>query len=374
MHDVMAGYVDRGDVPGLVALVSRRGQVHVDCIGYERDSIFRLASMSKPIVAVGACVLVEDGVLRLDDPIDCLIPELAHLRVLRSIDTPVDDTVPARRPITLRDLLTFTLGTGMVVAEKGTYPIQDAIDKAEIHVWTRRGRSAEEYLRRLTALPLVHQPGEAWMYNTGSDVLGILVARAAQQSLGEFLRDRIFEPLGMSDAGFWVPAEGITRLPTAYTAEAAGLEVEHEAKGGGFARPPRFESGAGGLVSTVDDFLRFATMLLGGGSLDGHRILARPSVEAMTTDQLTPEQKSRSSWLSAYWETRGWGWGVGVVNRRSDIASTPGQYGWDGGFGTTWRSDPREDMISILMTQVSPPEGMPIFRDFYNLAYAAIDD
>jgi CubicO group peptidase (beta-lactamase class C family) len=374
MHGVLAGYVEREEVPGFVALISRHGEVHVDCIAYERDTIFRIASMSKPIVAAAACVLVEEGLLRLDDPIDPFIPELADVRVLPSIAAAIEDTVPVNRPITLRDLLAFTLGTGMVVAEKGTYPIQDAIDRAEIHKWTRRGRLAEEYLRLLSALPLVHQPGEAWMYNTGSDVLGILVARAAQQPLGEFLGDRIFEPLGLADTGFWVPAENIARLPTAYAPEAGGLEVDDHAKGGGFARPPLFESGAGGLVSTVDDFLRFARMLLGGGVLDGHRILARPSVEAMTTDQLTPEQKSRSPWLPGYWDTHGWGWGVGVVNRRSDITSTPGQYGWDGGFGTTWRSDPREGMISILMTQVSPPEGMPIFRDFYTLAYAAIDD
>ena len=377
MRDVLAGYVERGEVPGLVALVSRRGEVHVESIGYERDTIGRMASMTKPIAAAAACILVEEGVLRLDDPIDAFVPELANLRVLRSIDAAVDDTVAADRPITLRDLLAFTLGTGFVVAMPGTYPIQDAMQNSgTLEAMSRRRLSPEEYLRRLSALPLVHQPGDSWMYNTGSDVLGVLLARAAGHSFGELLRDRIFEPLGMKDTGFWVPAEAAGRLPAAYTPTEEGLKVEDAAQDGEFSRRPGFESGAGGLVSTVDDFLRFAGMLLGGGALEGHRIMARPSVEAMTTDQLTPEQKLRSPWLPGYWDTHGWGWGVMVVNRRFDLASTPGQYGWDGGYGTTWRSDPREDMISILMTQVSMTSAMgpPILRDFLTLAYAAIDD
>ena len=377
MHEVLNGYVEREELPGFVTLVGRRGQVHVDCVGYERDAIFRIASMSKPVAAVAALAMVEDGVIRLDDPVERWVPELAHPRVLRAIDGAVDDTVPAVRSITVRDLLTFTLGTGMVFAMPGTYPIQGSLDGAGLHAGNRRQRSADEYLRRLAALPLVHQPGEVWMYNTGYDVLGILLARAAGTSLGELMRERIFEPLNMRDTGFHVPAGQLSRLPTAYVPDpSAGLELGDEAGAESeFSRPPAFETAAGGLVSTTDDWLSFARMLLNHGTLDGRRILARTTVEAMTADQLTTEQKARSPWIPGYWQNHGWGWGVMVVTRRYDGASTPGQYGWDGGFGTTWRSDPREELILALMTQVGmvSPEGPGIFRDFLTLAYAALE-
>lgn len=376
MHEVLAGYVERGELPGYVALVSRRGEVHVDCAGYERDTIFRIASMSKPVAAAAACILVEEARLRLDDPVDELLPELAHPKVLQSLDSPIDDTVPAKRHITVRDLLEFTLGMGVVFAMPGAYPIQDAIDKAGIHAGERRDRPVEDYLHALSALPLVHQPGDAWMYNVGSDLVGILVARASRQSFGEFLAERIFEPLGMRDTAFWVPESRVDRLPKAYTPTEEGLKLEDEGRGGQFSRPPKFESGAGGLVGTVDDWLAFAHMLMNGGTLGSTRILARPTVETMTSDRLTAEQKARSPWSAGYWENHGWGWGVGVVTHRFETSSTPGQYGWDGGFGSTWRSDPGEDLVAILMTQVgmTSPAGPPVFHDFLTLAYAALGD
>lgn len=379
MHDVLSGHVERGELPGLVTLVGRRGELHVDCIGYERDTIFRIASMTKPVTAAAAMILVEEGVIRLDDPVGNLLPELAEPKVLRAIDSRLEDTVPAKRPITVRDLLTFTLGTGLVFASSGTYPIQEALELAGLGVASVRKPAADEFLRRLGGLPLVHQPGEVWMYNTGYDVLGILVGRAAGRSFGEFLRERIFEPLGMRDTGFSVPADRIARLPAAYTPDATDDGLGTEDKAGAeseFSHAPALESGAGGLVGTVDDWLAFARMLLNRGALDGRRILARTTVEAMTTDHLTPDQKARSPWLEGYWQNHGWGWGMMVVTRRFDGASTPGQYGWDGGFGTTWRSDPGEEMIAILMTQVSmiSPKGPPLFRDFLTLAYSAIDD
>lgn len=376
MHRVLAGYVERGELPGFVSLVSRRGEVHVDCVGYERDTIFRIASMSKPVAAAAACILIEEDRLGLEDPVDEFLPELAHPRVLRSLDSPIDDTVPAKRAITVRDLLGFTLGAGMVVATPGTYPIQDAIDKSGIHAGERRSRPVEEYLRALTALPLVYQPGEAWMYNTGSDLLGILVARVARQSFGEFLRERVFDPLGMRDTAFWVPEAKIDRLPKAYTPEGDGLKLEDEATSGAFSRPPKFESGAGGMVSTVDDFHAFASMLLNGGLLGSTRILSSATVDAMTTDRLSAGQKARSPWLPGYWENHGWGWGVGVATGELDTGAKPGSYGWEGGFGTTWRTDPREGTIAILMTQVGmiDPQGPGFYRDFHTLVNTAIDD
>jgi len=199
------------------------------------------------------------------------------------------------------------------------------------------------------------------------------VARATGQTFGAFLRERIFEPLGMRDTGFWVPEEKVVRLPAAYTPETSGaLKLEDEGAGGAFSHPPALESGAGGLVSTIDDFLVFARVLLNSG----RPVLARPAVETMITDHLTVDQKARSPWTPGYFATHGWGFGVAMVTRRYDIASTPGQYGWSGGFGTTWRNDPREDMITVLMTQVSmtSPQQPRVFGDFLTLAYAAIDD
>jgi CubicO group peptidase (beta-lactamase class C family) len=377
MHDVLAGYVDRGELPGYVALVARHGTVHVDSAGYERDTIFRLASMTKPIAAVAAMILVEEGVIRLEDPVYDLLPELAGLKVLRSISSPVEDTVPATRPITLRDMLTNTLGTGMVIAPPGTYPIQEAVEKAGIEVGLGRKPTAEQFLRELSSLPLMYQPGEVWMYNTGSDLLGILVSRAADQTFGEFLRDRVFGPLDMPDSGFWVPAEKIDRLPTAYIRyeETGALKVEDESAGGLFSKPPEFESGAGGLVASTNDILHFAQMLSEHGAAPGGRMLARPTVEAMTADQLPEEVKARSPWTPGWFATHSWGFGVGVVTRRYDGTFSPGAYGWNGGFGTWWRSDPAEDMMTILMTQVGPSSAEPrVYRDFVTLAYAAIDD
>src|SRR5215218_3578116 len=188
MHDVMTGHVQRGLVPGIVTLVSRRGEVHVDAIGTKecggsdpmrRDTIFRIASVTKPIVAAAAMTLVEECTLRLDEPVDRLLPELANRQVLRNLESPLDDTVPANRPITLRDLLTFRLGYGAIFAAPGQYPIQVAMEEAGVAAGPRvPSFPPDEYLRRLGSLPLLHQPGERWLYNNGSDVLGVLIARA----------------------------------------------------------------------------------------------------------------------------------------------------------------------------------------------------
>src|SRR5438128_3433075 len=219
MHDVMAGYVERGEVPGLVTLVSRRGEVHVDAIGTQavgdsppmrRDTIFRISSMTKPIIAVATMILVEECKLRLDEPVDALLPELAERHVLKRLDGPLDDTVPAKRPITVRDLLTFRMGFGQMLAPPDAYPILSAASAQQIGMGPPSPSTLpapDEWIRRLGTLPLMHQPGEKWMYNTGSDVLGVLIARATSQPLETFLRARIFEPLGMKDTGFSVPAE-----------------------------------------------------------------------------------------------------------------------------------------------------------------------
>jgi CubicO group peptidase (beta-lactamase class C family) len=390
MHDVMAGYVERGEVPGLVTLVSRRGEVHVDVIGTQaiadsvpmrRDTIFRISSMTKPITAAATMILVEECKLRLDEPVDRWLPELARRKVLKRPDGALDDTVPANRPITVRDLLTFRMGFGQMMAPPDAYPILKAANEQQIGMGPPSPSSMpapDEWMRRLGHLPLMHQPGEKWMYNTGADVLSVLIARASGQPLEAFLRERIFEPLGMKDSGFSVPAAPLARLATSYWTDPASgkLKVYDEAAGGQWSRPPAFPSGAAGLVSTIDDYLAFGQMMLNQGKHGRERILSRLSVELMTTDQLTPEQKAVSGLVPGYFDSHGWGFGVSIVTRRDNIAAVPGRYGWDGGMGTSWYSDPREEMVTILMTQCawtspSPPD---VCLDFWTLAYQAIDD
>ncbi len=383
MHDVMAGYVERGAVPGLVTLVSRRGETYVDALGMKavggrdpmrRDTIFRIASMTKPITAVAAMILVEECTLRLDEPVDRLLPELADRRVLTRLDGPLDDTVPANRSITLRDLLTLRLGIGVVMAPPGRYPIQKAMDEAGLAPGPNSPALApDEWMTRLGQLPLIHQPGEAWMYHTGFDILGVLIARAVGQTLEHVFRDRIFGPLGMMDTGFHVPADKLDRLPPSYMAdpETGALIVHDDPSDSLWARPPAFPSE---LVSTVDDYLAFYQMMLNKGRHGGARVLSRPSVELMTADQLTPEQKAEAHVF--FGDNSGWGFGLSVVTWRDDLAATPGRFGWNGGVGTSGYADPNEDMIGILMTQrlMDSPDPPRVFRDFWTSAYQAIDD
>lgn len=385
MHDVLAGYVERGDVPGVVAALRHRDDVHLEVHGtlaYEsdkplqEDTPFRVSSMTKPVTAAAAMALVEDCVLRLDDPVDLWLPELAQRRVLKRLDGPLDDTDPARRAITVRDLLTFRMGFGQLFAPEA-YPILKAANDLEIGMGPPRPMPPpDEWLRRLGSLPLMHQPGEKWMYNTGADVLGVLIARASGKSLEAFLRERLFEPLGMKDTAFSVPADQVGRLPTSYWNNPATGQLEvYDAPNGDYSRPPVFASGAGGLVSTVDDFLAFGQMLLGAGKLHGTRVLSRASVELMTTDHLTPEQKAISGLLPGMFDGRGWGFGVSVITRRDDLPSV-GAFGWAGGLGTTWLCDPEAGLVIVGMTQRAwtSPHPSDVCLDFQTLAYQAIGD
>jgi CubicO group peptidase (beta-lactamase class C family) len=388
MHDVMAGYVEHGDVPGIVTLVSRRGEVHIDAIGTKavggndpirRDTIFRISSMTKPITAVAAMILVEECKLRLDEPVDRLLPELANRMVLKQLDGSLDDIVPAHRPITVRDLLTFRMGFGQMMAPPDAYPILKAANDLQIGMGPPSPATTpapDEWLHRLGTLPLMYQPGERWLYNTGSDVLGVLIARAADQPLETFMRERIFAPLGMKDTGFSVPAASIGRFATSYwtnltTGESA---VFDEAAGGQWSRPPAFPSGGGGLVSTADDYLAFGQMLLNMGRHGNERILSRPSVETMTTDQLTPAQRAATGIFLS--DNRGWGFGLSIITRRDDVSSVPGRFGWDGGLGTSGYADPKEEMVAIMMTQraMGSPSAPALFDDFWTSVYQAIDD
>jgi CubicO group peptidase (beta-lactamase class C family) len=385
MREVMARHVDDGSMPGLVALVSRHGEVDVEAIGkaafggapMEGDTIFRIASMTKPVGAVATMILVEECKLRLDDPVDEFLPELANRRVLRTIESEIDDTVPAKRAITLRDILTFRLGYGMIPIFPDRYPIQKAVTAIGLAPGPVFPQiPADELMRRYGTLPLVYQPGERWLYNAGSEMLGVLIARVSGKSLGEFFAERIFEPLGMKDTAFYAPAEKHDRLATTYARDRATgeLKVFDDPVTGKFSSPPVFENASAGLVSTAEDFNAFAQMLLNGGRLGNERILSRPSVELMTSDQLTAEQKLGSELF--FGDNRGWGLGVSVFTRRDHLYHVPGRYGWEGGYGTSWYSDPREGLTGILLTQrlMESPQLPRVMADFWTSAYQAIDD
>lgn len=298
---MLVRHVDAGYVPGAVAVVARHGEVHVEAKGnlafagdgsrtpMAADTICRTGSMTKPVVAACAMTLVEDCTLRLGDPVDEFLPELADMSVLADPSGPLEDTVPAKRPITLRDLLTFTLGTGIGVAEPGTIPIADALNALQSD---EPGPAPDEWIRRLGTLPLVYQPGERWMYHTAASVTGVLIARATGMSFGDALRERICDPLGMKDTAFSVAGENISRLATAYQRDdATGEIVIEDGPDGYWSRPPAFEDGGGGLVSTASDYLAFASALLAGGTHHGERVLSRPSVTLMTSDHLTRRRR-----------------------------------------------------------------------------------
>jgi len=387
LHEVLSGYVQRGEVAGIVTLLERRGQIHLDTIGCQdhargdpmrRDTLFRIASMTKPITAVAAMILVEECRLRLDEPVDRLLPELSSRRVLRRIDGPLDDTEPARRPVTLRDLLTFGPGIGLLIGAPDHYPIQRAL--SELQLIGRKPpipHSPDEWIRRLGTLPLMYQPGERWLYHIGSEVIGVLIARASGQPFETFLAERVFAPLGMRDTGFHVPADQLARLASCYQMNPVtqALEVFDDAPESQWSRPPAFPSGGSGLVSSADDYLAFGRMMLNQGRLGSTRILARPTVETMLVDQLTPQQKIGSGFYPGFWEHRGWGFGLAMTTQRNDIFMSPGRFGWDGVYGTSWAADPAEDLVALLMIQrLDFDPAARISRDFWTGVYQAIDD
>jgi CubicO group peptidase (beta-lactamase class C family) len=384
IDDLLRDQAARREVAGAVGLIAHGDRVHVATAGVQdlaaavpmrRDTIFRIASMTKPITAAAVMTLVDEGRIALDDPAERWLPELAERRVLRAIERPLDDTVPAARPITLRDLMTFTFGLGAVMAKPGTYPIQSAMSALGVAPGPEQvAMEPDEYMRRIGTLPLMHQPGETWMYHTDADVLAVLIARVTQKPLSEFLRERIFAPLGMRDTGFHVPEATIDRLATCYGRDEAGaLQVWDQARGGHYARPPLFPSE---LVSTADDFLAFARMLLRNGANAGKQLLAPKSAALMMTDQLTAGQKAASPFFPGFWDTKGWGFGGAVVTRRDPTGAHPGSYGWAGGFGTNFIVDPATDLVAILLVQrlMRGPNDMAINEEFLTLASQAIED
>lgn len=349
LHRSMAGLVSGGAVPGLVAAVAGadgpvRVEVHgaaafgEDATPMRRDTPFRLTSVTKPMVAAAAMLLVEDGMLKLDEPVDRLLPELAGPRVLRRLDGDVEDTVPAWRAITVEDVFTYRMGHGLLLDPAADppinppYPVVRAAEALELTLARpdpRTPHGVDEWMRRFATLPLLFQPGERWAYNSSGLILGVLAARAAGMPLGDLLRERLFEPLGMTSTGFSLPADRAADLPAQYGFGELQTDVATAAD---WAREPAFPDGAAGLVSTVDDVVAFGRYMLHGGR----------SRAEMTVNRLTPAQIEGAGVLL---DGRGWGYGMAV--------DADGGYGWDGGYGTTWSNDPATGTVRVLLTQVS---------------------
>lgn len=357
--ELVAALVARDEVPGMVAVVARGDQVHTEVAGsmslggppMREDAIFRLASMTKPVTGAAALALVEEGLLRLDEPVERLLPELADRTVLRRLDGPLDDTVPARRSITVRDLLTFTPGlgfSGKMQKWPERFPVvvamQEALGLAEagrLDVVTPLDPDA--WIASLSSLPLFVQPGERWLYHTSASVLGVLLARAAGQPLTDVLRTRIFEPLGMRDTGFWATQPDRLVTPRQWSRKAGFEAVDKQ--GRDWSKPPAFCDGADGLISTASDLLAFSRMLLRGG----RPVLPADAVAEMTRDQLSPEQKARTSEnnaTKAILYRRSWGYCTFVVTDGPDM----GGYMMAGAFGTSWLMIPPLDLTVIILT------------------------
>jgi len=381
LRERLQAFVDSGAFAGVSALVWQRGEV-VACeatgwrdvarrLELRRDTIFRLASMSKPITSAAAMMLVEDGRLGLDQPIDRWMPEAAGLRVLRRPEAALDDVVPIERQPTLLDLMTHTAGFAW---GKGLdLPITHAMDEAT-GTTPFITFDADRLAHRMCSLPLIRQPGSGWHYSNGTDLLGVIVARAAGQDLPGFLQARIFEPLGMADTGFVVSPEKRERLAVGYARGPDGKLIVHdEAEDGFWTRPPICPAGGGGLVSTLDDYLAFARMLLAGGAAGAVRLLSEASVRLMTTNRLAPEQLRPLSPAVDFLKGQGFGLGLSVALADAPDRRSKGSFSWPGGYGTTWFADPDRELIAMLVTQVWQEHLTEIGPSFEAAVCAAVD-
>jgi CubicO group peptidase (beta-lactamase class C family) len=381
--EILERHIETGYLTGAVALIGRGSKAEVVVVGDQsretpglmrRDSLFRITSMTEPITAAATLMLIDEGKLRLDARIDQWLPELGQRRVLRSLNGPIDDTVPAKRPITVEDLLTFRCGLGTVPTAAADSPIQRRITALQLPGFGPPAPSSplapEEWLRRLATLPLMAQPGETWLYNTGSDILGVLIARVAHKPLPRLLQERIFGPLGMKDTAFVVPAAKAARFVSAYRPEAGRAQLEDAAAMSPWTSAPAFPDGAAGLLSTADDYFAFSHFLLSQGHPGGRRLLSREWIAAMTSDHLTASQRAAATPILG--ERRGWGFGVAVVTAPTAEGIPAGAYGWNGGFGTSWVADPASETSAILLTQTlfTSPEPPAVHQEFWRAVFA----
>ena len=351
---VIQRYVDEGRVPGVLMLVARHGKLaYCNNFGMmdieaqrptQPDAIYRIYSMTKAITSVATLMLFEENRFFLDEPVYEFIPELKDIRVYQA----GGDPVTAERPMTIRHLLTHTSG---LVYPSANSPVERMYDDADLF---NRHVPLRDWIKKLTALPLLHQPGSEWHYSMSTDVLGYLVEVVSGMPFDEFLRKRIFEPLGMVDTAFYVPAEKVSRLVTLYGGGLWPISVERM---GDYTQQPEWSSGGGGLVGTGGDYLRFCQMLLNGGELDGERLLGPRTVAYMTANHLSPE-------ILAYKRTPapgpGYGFGLGVQVLLDPVTAgrpgSVGEFGWSGAAYTHYWIDPVEDLVAVKMTQI-------IYRD-----------
>lgn len=364
VRSALQGFVDRGELSGVVTLASLNGElVETSAIGWSDvgsrtpmrpDTLFRIASMTKPITSVAALMLIEEGRLALSDPISRWIPELADPVVLRDPAGPLNDASPAVRAITVEDLLTHRSGIAYAPFSEG--PLKQAYETALGDPGMNR-LSADQWLAALGSLPLAHQPGDRFHYGHSSDVLGFLIGRVEGMPFRRVLAERIFAPLGMADTDFWMPPEKRGRLASLYAfQEASGrlakLDLEM------YDEPPSYTPGGGGLISSAPDYHRFARMLLQDGSLDGVRLLRPETVRLMQTNRLTPAQRRVPFVGMDLWTKSGFGLGVAITEDLVDnpySCGAPGSITWPGVFGTWWQADPVNDLVMIYLIQHKVP-------------------
>jgi CubicO group peptidase (beta-lactamase class C family) len=353
-----------GRIPGYVAAVRIGGRVEVRAGGrmalgaqsapMREDTLFRIASITKPMGAALALSLVQDGALALDDPIARWLPEAASPRVLVAPDAALDETTEVKRPITVRHLLTATCGWGCVLEET---PLQRAmLERGVFPGPLTPPMSGDDFVARVAGLPLAFQPGEGWLYDTGMNLLGVLLSRATGRPLSELVAERITGPLGMADTGFWTA--DVERLATAYTPGPDGLEVL-DPSDGLWSRPSHFEELSGGLVSSARDVLAFYCAMADGGA----PVLTADSLALMTSDALTDEQRRHA--LPFVDAGGSWGLGTGVDVEATEPWMAPGRWGWTGGTGTTAYVDPARDTVSVLLTQRAMTGPLDGFGDFW---------
>ena len=369
LRELLIRHIEAGTIPGAVALLGA-GKVEVVTAGVAsigagpmgEDAIMRIQSMTKAITSVAALRLVEAGSLELDQSLLDWLPELADRQVLRGPTAEIDDTVPARRAITLRHLLTNTSGYGMVLQAS---PLQRAMAANGTEAGPEPPAvGADEWLRRLTELPLEFQPGEGWRYHHSFAVLGILISRVTGRPLGEHLAEDIFGPLGMTDTALWVPEAKLDRLPAAYRHGAEGLVEIEPASGGFYAGPPSFDVSHGELVSTARDYHRFALMLAGGGRVSGQPMISPDHLQQMASDQVPAACKTEDSFFPGFWDGTGWGFGVAVKT----AGAQRGRFGWSGGLGTDFFVDP-DGTVGVLLTQVEMGDDMWPLVDQFQLLH-----
>ncbi|WP_428393732.1 serine hydrolase domain-containing protein [Lichenicoccus sp.] len=381
----MDGLVADGRLAGLsVAVMRRGGLAYRRCHGladrergtpFADDTIVRIYSMTKPLVSAAIMMLYEEGRFQLDDPISRVLPCFAGQRVFVGGGGANLATTPAARDISFRDLLTHT--SGLTYGFMEATPV-DALYRTEGIDFQTSDASLGDLVQRAAALPLLAQPGQAWNYSIATDVLGHLVEVLSGRDLATFLIERILTPLGMTDTGFHVPADELPRFAANYARGRRGLRLIDDPAASRFASPKPLCSGGGGLCATAGDYLRFCRMMLGGGELDGVRLLGRKTVALMTANHLGCDmaQMGQLRFSESTCEGIGFGLGFSVMldPARAQILGSPGEYAWGGAASTAFWIDPAESMIVILLTQLMPSSALAIRRELRVLTYQAIID